>query len=370
MALFSRRGKNSPASDPDVTSEAAEVIESETVDGSAAVEEAVPQVGISVSTYGQPRPAAPPVVPAGATRMKRGPAEAPAPTQSLPGLPDNTLVRAALESFPEKPQPADFIGLMRQLMQGNLYVRVRGDARAQLAEGTPITMAVSAIGDDRYLLAFTGGDALRASVQSDGDAQTSALGQPVQAVLRNVVSGPYAGMILDHATEGKRAILPRALVEKALDEADPALTIKNLLAAPRTPETASAVAAALAGARLWVAANQVSPDDDRVGVAEARRADGTRLLEIFTHPLEIATLGRNDRALPLTAEQLGRSLASDAGLAGVLIDPAGPWIELDRDALAPLLTAAAEGSAGERAASEGVPASGAASEGSVADADD
>ncbi|MBD7957361.1 SseB family protein [Microbacterium sp. Sa4CUA7] len=354
MALFSRRDNNPSTTDRDEADDAvlaAEPTSDAPVDASApdpetgtaapGAEEVVPQVNISVSTFGKAASSPAPATPPGARRTARGPAQAPEQTESVPGLPDNVLVRQALAALPEQLQPADVVALMRQLLQGHLFVRVRGDARAQLAEGKDLTMAVSAIGDDRYLLAFTGGDALQASVSSDGDTQTSAMGQPALAILRNVVAGPYAGVIIDHASPGRRAILPKALVEKALSDADPAATIKNLLVQPRTDEIAAKIAAALATTRVWVAAGKVAGDGDRLGVSEVRGTDGSRHLEVFTHPLEVAVLGRSDRAVPLTPEQLAKALAADEGLTGVVVDPAGPWIQLDRAQLAPVIALSA-----------------------------
>lgn len=351
MALFSRRDKNPQAPDPDEVDDAARASEPGDADTIAPVseagvdattpEEVVPQVNISVSTFGKAAAAPAPATPPGARRTTRGPAEAPAQTESVPGLPDNVVVREALAALPEQLEPADVVALMRQLLQGHLFVRVRGDARALLAEGKDLTMAVSAIGDDRYLLAFTGGDALQASVGSDGDTQTSAMGQPALAILRNVVAGPYAGLIIDHASPGRRAILPKALVEKALADADPAATIKNLLVQPRTDQIAAKIAAALATTRVWVAAGKVAGDENRLGVSEVRGTDGSRHLEVFTHPLEVAVLGRSDRAVPLTPEQLAKALAADEGLTGVVVDPAGPWIQLDRAQLAPVIALSA-----------------------------
>ena len=204
MALFSRRDKNPSTPDRNEADDAVRAAEP-TADADSAVpapeagsdaapaEEIVPQVNISVSTFGKAAPAPAPATPPGTRRTARGPAEAPEQTESVPGLPDNVVVREALAALPEQLQPADVVALMRQLLQGHLFVRVRGDARALLAEGKDLTMAVSAMGEDRYLLAFTGGDALQASVSSDGDTQTSAMGQPALAIPRTVPPRRCAG---------------------------------------------------------------------------------------------------------------------------------------------------------------------------------
>ncbi|WJL94970.1 SseB family protein [Microbacterium sp. ET2] len=310
-------------------------------------EEPVPHVNISMSTYGSPRtaPAAKPVAadasanePAAGAQAAAprtpGPAEAPAPSQTVPGLPDNTLVIQALRNLPEKPESLDLMHVARQLLQGQLFLRIKGDARQLLSEGAQLPLAVATVGDKQYVLAFSGGAALQASVASDGDQQTSAVAQPAATVLRHVVTGSYAGIIIDPSSAPARAVIPRELIERMLDQADPNALVKHLLAGPRTAATGAEIVAAMPGARLWVAVNETP--DGKVGVAEAR-ANGERLLQVFTHPLEVAAIGRGDKAAPITADRLGAALAADAALAGILVDAAGPWIRLGREDLGPIL---------------------------------
>lgn len=331
MALFNRRPKKKDAAAEAAASEAetsASTPRAELPD--TVPDEYVPEVGISVSTFGQPAAPQP---------ARRPAAEAPMPTQAIPGLVDNAVVKAALDALPESPENVDVMNVMRQALQGHLYVRVRGDARSLLAAGEPLTLAVSTVGENRFLLAFSGGSALQASIRSDGDAATSAISQPAVNILRNAVSGPYAGLILDHAVTGSRIVLPTPLIQKALDEADPDLALKTLLCAPRHELTALDVVDALTRVRLWVAGGAAA-DGGQLGLAESRTADGGRRLEVFSHPLEVLAMRRGDRPLPLTAIQLGKALTADAGLSGVILDPAGPWIALERDQLAPVVALA------------------------------
>jgi len=325
-ASGSTAGTGTPA-DTGTTGTTADTGTTDVSAGDAA--EAVPQVNISLSTYGKPATPAPRPRPA---------AEAPPRSETVPGLPDNAVVKQALAALPDKPGNTDVLHVMRQTLQGHLYVRVRGDARAQLAEGKPLTLAVSAVEGKKFLLAFTGGEALQASIRADGDTATSALGQPVLNVLRNVSEGQYAGLILDHAVTGARLILPEPLIKKALEEGDPNLTLKNLLCAPRTDATAAQVVDALTQVTVWVAAGKPE-GSDRFGLAEARTERGERFLEVFSHPLEVLATGRGDRPLPLTPDQLAKAVAGE-GLDGVVVDPPGPWIQLDRAQLAPLLSLA------------------------------
>ena len=333
MALFSRRGSSDDSVSADSNpGDPAEMTADETpvpVSDAGAPAEVVPDVGISISTFGKP-----PQAPAPA----RPPAEPPVRSQTVPGLPDNALLKQALSALPAAPENTDVMNVMRQALQGHLYVRVQGDAKALLAEGQPLSLAATSIEDKRFLLAFTGGAALQDSVRADGDSATSAVGQPSSVVFQNVVAGPYAGLFIDHATTGARIILPSELIEKAIAESDPAFTVKSLLVAERTDATAAAVVDALAQVRLWVAGN--TDESGRIGLAEARSADGQRRLEVFSHPLEVIALGRGDRPLPLTGAQLGKALAADEGITAIVIDPAGPWIEIRRDDLAPLIALA------------------------------
>ncbi|MFS0868114.1 SseB family protein [Microbacterium sp. 179-B 1A2 NHS] len=356
MALFSRRSKNQPDDSANQPDEHAEVpVDADTTlsgvheDVSAAVaaeeadrgpEEAVPHVPISVSTYGQTaRPAAAQPASAstaGAPALPPVPAEAPVRTEGHAGMPDNTLLLAALAGLPETPDNAAILNVMRQALQGTLYLRVLGDARAQLKEGAPLRLAISTLGDKKFLLAYSGAAGIQAGVAVDPDTSTSILGQPTQSVLRNAIDAGYDGLIIDHAGPGRRIILPTALLTRTLEQADPEFTIKNLLSDARTDATARYVVEALLKTPVWIAAGTRS-DGEGLGIAEARSADGVRYLQVFSHPLEVLALRRDDRPLPITVAQLATALASDPALSGVLVDAAGPWIRLDRAQLAPLL---------------------------------
>lgn len=335
MALFSRRdrsdkGDGAPASEVESVDTVAETDES--ADAASVAAEGVPQVGISVSTFGAD-PTAP--APAAPTRLA---ATAPAPREIVPGLVDNALLQGALAGLSAEPQNTEIMNVMRQALQGQLFLRAQGDVQALIAAGQQINLAIASVEGKRFLLAFSGGAALQASVDSEGGAATSVIGQPAIEVLRNAVAGGYDGIYLDHATAGARVILPKELIARAVEESEPTFEIKTLLSAPRDESTAARVADALSRLPVWVAGN--SDAEGRMGLAEARTPDGQRRMEVFSHPLEVVALGRGDSPLPVQPEQLGRALASEPGLTGVVVDPGGPWIELDRDALAGVMALA------------------------------
>lgn len=325
MAFF-RKDKPAQA-DEQTPVETATTDEPVEEDASESPEEAVPHVGISVSTYGQPK----------VTQTPRPPAEAPAQPSASATLPENTPVRHALAALPEKPEPRDILNVMRQSLQGHLYLRVNGDARKLLAEKQQLTLAVSTVGENRFLLAFTGQDAIQASVTADGNQQTSAIGQPAVAVLQNVIAGPYQGLVLDHATDGPKIVLPRQLIEKTLQEGAEVLAVKEALSKPRSESSPRDVATALAQAGGWVA---VRGEGEKAGITEIRTGEGVRRIEVFSHPLEVLALGRSDRPARITAKSLGKALRTDEGLTGIVVNPAGPWIEIDRADLEPLFEAA------------------------------
>ncbi|WP_105567034.1 SseB family protein [Microbacterium halophytorum] len=287
---------------------------------------------------------------AGATRrppLPAAPAAPPTDLETVPGLRDNALVRDALDALPEKPTGAEVMGVIRQMMQGHLYLRVQGDARKTLAEGGQVTFGVAKAGGKDYMMVFSSGRALRDAVKVDGDAQTSAVAQPTPALIKHMLAGTFAGMIVDNYSKGSRAVLPREILEKALNQADPKMRLKNLLAQPRDAETPGKLAAVLAEKPpLWVAVGEVQKDgsdeDDKkaFGVAEARLADGTRLLQVFSHPLEVVALSRPEKAMPLAVDKIAKMLKDHDRLGGVIIDPAGPLMTLTREELAPVIALA------------------------------
>lgn len=347
MALFKRKRDDAHPDEPTVVPSAEPTAPAPDAEV-AASGSAEPAVGISVSSYGgfgsaarQPQASQPVVTPepaapqTGTHPVPLGPEFAPVSTETLPGLRDNVLVREALAQLPENPTNDQLAAAARNLLQGHLFLRVKGDARALLAEGKEFPLAVGTRGDQQFVLVYSSGAALGDAFRADGDSDTSAMGQPVLTLLRFVLASPYAGIIVDSASAPARAVYPRALLERMLAEVDPELSVKTLLAGERTAETVALVADALTTTRFWLAVNEAP--DGRQGVAEARTPEGDRLLEIYTHPLEVIAMGRGDRPAPMTGDQLARALRADEELSGVIIDPAGPWIRLTRDELAPVL---------------------------------
>ncbi|MFT4258206.1 SseB family protein [Microbacterium sp.] len=375
MALFSRRKKSDDAAA--AASDAAESDAESEIDAAAAAvveepvaEEPAPTVAISVQAFrgvgaqagpevslsepeNAPSTSAPhlaasrPTPPARAAEPEErllplAPALPPEQTETVPGMKDNVLLREALKQIEKGASNAQLLGVLRQALQGHLYIRVNGDARTQIAEGKPLSVAVVRDGDRQFMLAFSSAAAVRDSVQLEADpAATSAVAQPVTAVMQQVVAGDFAGLIIDNASAPHRVVFPTELMARALEQGDTEMTVKTLLAAPRAQDTAVKVGQALAAKRMWVAVNDGTTGAP-VGIAEAQTPDGRRFLQLFSHPLEVIALGRGDRPLPFEPAQLAKVLTGHAEMAGVIVDPAGPTLIVERDALAPVLVHAVE----------------------------
>lgn len=371
MALFSRRKKTDDAVDAEVSTPNDEAPTASQEDAAPSAEgESVPTIGISVQAFrgvgaaagpevslpdesagadaGSARSA--PIAPAQvqeaaaaprpepvARTLPLAPALPPEQTETVPGMKDNVLLRAALSELEEGATNDQLIGVLRQALQGQLYLRVNGDARTLISEGKPLSVGVMRDGDRSFMLAFSSAGAVRESVQREDDpTATSAVAQPVTGVLQQVVSGDFTGLIIDNASAPHRAVFPSEILAKALDQADVNMTVKTLLAGPREADTAAKVGEALSTTRMWVAVND-QDGNGAVGIAEAQTPDGTRYLQLFSHPLEIVALGRGDRPAPFEPAQLAKVLSGHPEMAGVLVDSAGPSIVVDRAALAPVL---------------------------------
>ncbi|MGM1017407.1 MAG: SseB family protein [Actinomycetota bacterium] len=371
MALFSRRKKTDDAVDAEVSTPNDGAPTGSPEDAAPSAEgESVPTIGISVQAFrgvgaaagpevslpdesagadtGSVRsaPIAPAQVQAAAAAprpepvartLPLAPALPPEQTETVPGMKDNVLLRAALSELEEGATNDQLIGVLRQALQGQLYLRVNGDARTLISEGKPLSVGVMRDGDRSFMLAFSSAGAVRESVQREDDpTATSAVAQPVTGVLQQVVSGDFTGLIIDNASAPHRAVFPSEILAKALDQADVNMTVKTLIAGPREADTAAKVGEALSTTRMWVAVND-QDGNGAVGIAEAQTPDGTRYLQLFSHPLEIVALGRGDRPAPFEPAQLAKVLSGHPEMAGVLVDSAGPSIVVDRAALAPVL---------------------------------
>lgn len=351
MALFSRR-KNTPQQ-PDAAEPTLDVPDVvDVADAAEVAAEPVPEVGISLSTFGglgaPAQPADPEPAPAqqsspfnedGSVRLPFAPPVPPEAQQTVEGLLDHAVLRDALARLSDDPSGAEVLGVARQALGAHLFLRVQGDARALVEAGQPLPLGVVNDGERQFLMAFSSGAALQKAVEADNDVETSAVGQPARAVLQHALDNEFDGIVLDNWSAPARVVLPRDLLERMLGESDPEFRLKTVLVSARSDATEPAVVEALKSASLWVAVGKAGEIDGEVqyGVAEARTPEGDRLLQLFSHPLEVVALGRDERPAPFSTEQLRTALSNTEGIAGVLIDAAGPMIRVDREALLAIL---------------------------------
>lgn len=349
MGLFSRRKPADDASAPDVDETP---VDNATADDAVTTAESVPAVSIGVSTFdglGAVSATKPveealadpePVATNGPVPLPFAPDNPPTEWETAGGLRDNAVLRDALARLGEKPEVRELLGVARQALQGHLFLRVKGDARTQVENNEPLALGVVRDGDKNFMLAFSSGRALQQAVEADADTDTSALGQPARLVLQHVLNGEFAGLILDTASAPARAVVPRELIERALKQGSEDFKVKTIIASERDDTTVPQLVQALRTEQLWVAVGKAKDanGEEQFGVAEVRTKSGERLLQLFTHPLEVIALGRDEQQpAPFTPEQLQGALRDNDGLTGVVIDTAGPSIRLSRAELAPLL---------------------------------
>ncbi|MCG1037964.1 hypothetical protein, partial [Polaribacter sargassicola] len=99
-------------------------------------------------------------------------------------------------------------------LQGHLYLRVHGDAREQMAAGESLSVGVVRDDDRTFMLAYSSGAALQASIQDEEDAaSTSAIAQPATLVYQQVVGGGFTGIIIDNSSVPHRVVFPTELLQ-------------------------------------------------------------------------------------------------------------------------------------------------------------
>ncbi|SMQ72410.1 SseB protein N-terminal domain-containing protein [Plantibacter sp. VKM Ac-1784] len=328
MGLFSKRNASDARS---AAVEAETSAPEDEVDPPAEAPETVPQVSISVTTVNAAArtPEAPVSVPAAA------PAPAPAPVE-----PDSNVDLAqALTALAEGGDERAMMHVLRQSIQGKLLLSTSLDGVSEedkAAGRVPLGVHRDPEGAV-YLLAFTSPRELEKTRTAEGPVS----GVAVDAVwaLRQATGDGYAGIVLNPADGKASAVVPKTLIVRLFGDGrnnDPA---KQALAQPREADALQRLVAALAAHGGFVAGRaEVDEDGNRktVGIAETRLGE-RRLLEVFTSPIEIAALGRGDDAYPVTAAELAAALRSDEGITGIIVNPAAPWLDVDRAQLAPLL---------------------------------
>ncbi|MGK9146257.1 SseB family protein [Plantibacter flavus] len=325
MALFSKRNA------PDARSDAAEAVPSAPEPEVAAEQaEAVPHVPISVTTVSSAArtPEAPISVPA-----------APVAPASNAEPDANVDLAQALTALAEGGDERAMLHVLRQSIQGKLLLSTNLDgvsAEDQAAGRVPLGVHRDPEGAV-YLLAFTSHSELEKTRTAEGPVT----GVVVSALwaLRQAGGEGYAGIVLNPAAGKASVVVPKTLIARLFGDGQNNDLAKEALAQPRDADALEQLVAALAAHGAFVAGRaELDEEGNRksIGIAETRLGD-RRLLEVFTAPIEIAALGRGDDAYHVTAAELASALRSDEGITGIIVNPAAPWLDVDRAQLAPLL---------------------------------
>ena len=273
-------------------------------------------VGISVSAYrgmGRSSPSAHRRLPAAARAAARRGAPAPRgrppTTETLPGSATTCCSSRRWRALGTPPTPPTSSRSRVSCMQGHLFLASRATRGRCSPQGKQPPLAVAQVGEKRSSLAFSERRArCTRACSATATTDTSAMGQPALAVLRYVLAGPHAGIVIDPSSAPARAVLPRDLLEKifegrprAHDQDAPRRGAHRRRRRPPSRDALSRVP-------FWVAVRRVG-ESGPLGVAEARTADGERFIELYSHPLEVVALGRGDQPAPMTGEQLGKASA-------------------------------------------------------------
>lgn len=329
MALFSKRKAPDARSD---APEAAPSVPDTEVPPEAS--EAVPHVSISVTSVASAArtPEAPVSVPA----APAPPVAAPAPAAE-PGA--NVDLAQALTALAEGADERAMLHVLRQSIQGKLLLSTSLDGvtpEDQAAGRVPLGVHRDPEGAV-YLLAFTSRSELEKTRTVEGPV-TGVLVDSIWA-LRQAAGEGYAGIVLNPADGTASAVVPKTLIARLFGDGRNNDVAKEALAQPRDADALEQLVAALAAHGGFVAGRaEVDEEGNRksIGIAETRLGE-RRMLEVFTSPIEIAALGRGDDAYPVTAAELAAALRSDEGITGIIVNPAAPWLDVDRAQLGPLL---------------------------------
>lgn len=246
---------------------------------------------------------------------------------------DNYLLREALGQLASGTSREKLIGVTRQLLQGDLMLVAQGDYLDQFVHASNPPYGSIQTEGRRLLAAYSTEETFSAARAREVDSRNVySVTQPAGIVLAHVLAKGFDGIVIDNASAPLTVTIPADVIRSMLAEADPNFTIKTLLAAPRDATTVASVVEALLTTTTWAAGRKLP--EGGVAIAQGQIPDKTgSYLLLFSHPWEVSLLGTEDRPLVFAPNDLAQNLAEDPEIAGVLIDPAGPSIVIERAAL-------------------------------------
>lgn len=248
-------------------------------------------------------------------------------------LVDNVPLRRAIADFAEKNDQPSYLEVVRNLLHGELLLNTTRSSVSMTEDGPSISAGStftirggSGPDGERALFAFTRQEeALRMDEDAPETVQT--LAQPAASTLEFAAEHGYAWLYLDPAgpTCGVKIAEVEFVITTHRNNA-----VKAALDSDDPTELKEAVVDALSvGGQLLYAVKQAP---DGVQVRTSTSPDGQTFALAFTSAAEVMVRGSSDSWVAIDISRV----VSDAlgeGFSGLVINPAGPWIELNRDDL-------------------------------------
>lgn len=252
-------------------------------------------------------------------------------------LVDNDRVRRAVAAFAAEPKHETMLDVLRARLTGELLLDVTGseldisDGRLHTGSKLRINQRVGPDGQ-RALLAFTSNDEI-ARIHPEGTRYQS-IAQPAAAVLELARRQGAAWLYIDPAE--KTAALSASDIDFALRHPrNDRLSAAIAAVEAGTASRAEAITALVAEGPLLLAGQRAEGqgDDEPPQLRVTRRDDGSSMaLLAFTSAPEILARDPQDGIVTTTTTHVLEQL-QQGPFASIVINPAGPWIELSREEL-------------------------------------
>lgn len=251
-------------------------------------------------------------------------------------LVDNGRVRRAVAAFAADRSQETMIDMLRACLTGELLLDVTGseldisDGRLHTGSKLRINQRVGPDGQ-RALLAFTS-NAEIARIHPEG-TQYQSIAQPAAAVLELAQRQGAAWLYIDPAE--KTAALSAADIDFALRHPrNDRLSAAIAAADAGTGSRAEVITALVAEGPLLLAGQPAEGQgsDAPPQLRVTRRDDGSTALVAYTSAPELTARDLRDGIVTTTTTHVLEQL-QQGPFAAIVINPAGPWIELRREEL-------------------------------------
>lgn len=248
-------------------------------------------------------------------------------------LVDNVSLRRAIAQFAENNEQPTYLEVVRNVLHGDLLFDTTGSDIAMTEDGSSIATGSTfafreGTGPDgeRALFAFTRQEEVL-RMHEDAPATVQTLAQPAASTLEFAAQQGYVWLYLDPA--GPTCGLRLADIEFALKTIRND-AVKSALDVDGPTWMKNAVIDALSlGGQLLYAVNETA---EGVQVRTSTNPAGQAVALAFTSAAEVVVRSTTDA---WTAIEVSRIVSDALGesFSGLVINPAGPWVELGRDDL-------------------------------------